>query len=289
MVTTRTATRLTDVCTFHGEGPFWDPVGGRLLLVDMLAGAVVQVHADRSTTRHPVDRIAAVIRSRASGGFVVGVERGFRFLDEHLHPVGDAITVFDDPTLRMNEGGCDPLGRFLCGAMAYDQTQGAGTLFRLDADHSVRPVLTDVTISNGLQWSADGRTAFYVDTPTRRIDAFDVDPGDGAFSNRRPFVSLPDSLDGNPDGLAIDADDGLWVALYGGSAVHHYDTAGVLQDVVQVPASHITACAFGGPDLDALFITTSLEGLEPDAEPDAGAVFTVDPGVRGAPLHTYAG
>lgn len=289
MVTTRTASRLTDVCTFHGEGPFWDAVGGRLLLVDMLAGTVVQVHDDRSTTHHPIDRTTAVIRTRTSGGFVIGVEHGFRFLDPQLRPVGDAITVFEDPLLRMNEGGCDPQGRFHCGAMAYDETPGAGTLYRLDADHTVRPELTDLTISNGLQWSADGRTAFYVDTPTRRIDAFDIDPSDGSLGERRPFVTLPESLAGNPDGLAIDEQDGLWVALYGGGAVHHYDSTGTLQDVVQVAASNVTACAFGGPDRDTLFITTSLQGVEPGAEPEAGAVFAVDPGARGAAPHEYAG
>lgn len=289
MVTTRTASRLTDVCTFHGEGPFWDATNGRLLLVDMLAGAVVQVHDDRTTTRHPVDRVAAVIRARTSGGFVIGVEHGFRFLDEELQPIGEAITVFDDPLLRMNEGGCDPQGRFHCGAMAYDETPHAGTLYRLDVDHTVRSELTGLTISNGLQWSADERTAFYVDTPTRRIDAFEIDPRDGALGDRRPFVTLPESLAGNPDGLAIDEDDGLWVALYGGSAVHHYDRAGTLQDVVQVAASHVTACAFGGADRGTLFITTSLQDIEPEDEPDAGAVFAVDPGTHGAVPHEYAG
>ena len=148
-------------------------------------------------------------------------------------------------------------------------------------------VLRDVTISNGLQWTRDGATALYVDTPTGRIDRFDVDPGAGTFSGRRTFAEVAGP--GLPDGMAIDEEDGVWVALWGGGAVHRYDAAGRLDLVVELPVSQVTACTFGGPDLRTLFITTSRQGVEPGEQPEAGAVFAYEAGVRGAVPHAFAG
>jgi sugar lactone lactonase YvrE len=168
--------------------------------------------------------------------------------------------------------------------MAYAETPGAGILYRLDADGSVDTVLTDVTISNGLQWSADGSRVFYNDTPTGEIAVFDFD---GAFTNRRTFVTMPEG--GSPDGLAIDAEDGLWSAVWGGSAIQHFDSSGRLVDVVELPVTNVTSCAFGGPGLETLYITTSRQGVEPGTQPLAGAVFSADVGVRGAKQHAFAG
>lgn len=283
-----TATRITDRCTLHGEGAFWDPVEGRLLLVDMLAGAVVAVGDDGGTTRHELGGIAAVIRRRR-GGFVLAVERGFRLLDDRFTPVGEEIRVFDDPALRMNEGGCDPAGRLFVGSMAYDVTPGAGTLWRLDADRAVTPALTGITISNGLQWSADGRSAFHDDTPPGTVSRYDYDVAAGAFGDREVIVRLDEGT-GLPDGMAIDAEDGLWVALWGGYGVQRYDRDGRLTARVDLPTKHVTSCAFGGPGLGTLFITTSRDGWgDRHAEPQAGSVFAVDAGVRGAPLPFWAG
>ena len=281
------AEQVTERCTMHGEGAFW--AGDRLLLVDMLAGAVVELVPGGGPVRHELGGIAAVIRRRASGGFVLAVERGFRLLDEHLDPVGEPIPVFDDPAIRMNEGGVDPQGRFHVGTMAYDTTPGAGTIYRLDPDRSVRPVLTGVTISNGLHWLADGRSVYYVDTPTGRVDRMDFDASSGTFGERRPFATPPEGA-GSPDGCAIDVEDGVWVALWGGSAVHRYDASGRLSQVVELPVRDITSCAFGGPDGTTLFITTSRDGWgDEHAEPVAGAVFAVEAGVRGAALPAWAG
>jgi sugar lactone lactonase YvrE len=188
----------------------------------------------------------------------------------------------------MNDGGCDPQGRFYCGTMAYDETPGAGTLYRLDPDLSVHVVLTRVTISNGLQWPADGRHVYYNDTPTGRVDRYDFNPATGTFGDRTNLATLePDQ--GAPDGMALDADGGVWVALWGGAAVHRYDATGALTDRIELPARQVTACAFGGPDGTTLFITTSREGLGSAAEPEAGAVFAAETGVRGAPVYTFAG
>jgi sugar lactone lactonase YvrE len=283
------ADQLTDPCTYHGEGPYWDPRIGSLLFVDMFEGDVLVRGTDGALARHSVDRkVAAAIRGRTSGGYVVGVEKGFAFLDADFTRVTPGPAAFTEGSVRMNDGGCDPRGRFLCGSMGWDMEFGAGSLFSLGADHSVSTVLTGVTISNGLHWNAAGDRAFYADTPTQRIDALDYDPETGRFTGRRTFAEVDSAL-GSPDGMAIDKDGGLWVALYGGSAVAHFDARGRLVERIELPASQVTACAFGGEDLGTLFITTSRQDLEAGAEPEAGAVFTAIPGVEGAALHLFAG
>jgi sugar lactone lactonase YvrE len=285
-VSTR-ADRFTAPCTFHGEGPFWDSVNDRLLLVDMLAGAVVAVDADGATERRRLAGVAAALRARSGGGYVLATENRFVLLGPDLTVEAQLPPVFTDPLIRMNDGGCDPQRRFYCGTMAYAETPGAGTLYRLNPDGGVHVTLRNVTVSNGLQWNRAGDTVFYADTPTGRVDSFDFDAASAAFSNRRSFTEI--SGGGYPDGMAIDEEDGIWVALWGGSAVHRYDRAGRLDLVVDLPVSNVTACAFGGPELRTLFITTSRQGLDPDDQPDAGAVFRYDAGVRGAPQHAFAG
>jgi sugar lactone lactonase YvrE len=285
-VSTR-AEQFTDPCTFHGEGPFWDPANNRLLLVDMLAGTVVAVDADGDTRRHKLATVAATIRARRSSGYLLATENQFLLLGPDLTELKALPRVFTDPKIRFNDGGCDPQGRFYCGTMAYDETPGAGTLYRLDPDGSVSVTLREVTISNGLQWNRAGDTVFYADTPTGRVDSFTFDPTSGAFTGRRSFTDVSGA--GQPDGMAIDEEDGIWVALWGGSAVHRYDRAGRLDLVVDLPVSNVTACTFGGPDLRMLFITTSRQGLDPADQPDAGAVFRYEAGVRGAQQHAFAG
>jgi sugar lactone lactonase YvrE len=187
----------------------------------------------------------------------------------------------------MNEGGCDPDGRFCCGSMAYDKTPGAGALYRLDADLSVHVVLEGVTISNGLEWSPDGSRAYYNDTDTYRVDVFDYDR-DAGLVNRRPFVRLQPG-DGRPDGLTVDAEGGVWVALNHSGTVRRYTADGVPDAVVEVPPRQVTACTFGGDGLDELFITTSRENLPPGEDPLAGSLFRADVGVPGRPVREFAG
>lgn len=274
-------------CAHHGEGPFWDDRVGGLLLVDMLAGDVVRLDDAGAPRRFHVGSVAAALRARAGGGYVLALERGFALADDRLS-VTREIGVFDDPAVRMNDGGCDPQGRFYCGTMAYTSTPGAGSLYRLDADGSVATVLEGVTISNGLQWSADGTMVYYNDTPTGRVDVFDFDAAAGTLHERRPFAVVPKGA-GLPDGMAIDVEGGIWVALWEGGAVHRYDPDGTLTAVVEVPASRTTACTFGGPDRRTLYVTTSRVDVPDGAEPLAGAVFAVDAGVAGAVPHAYAG
>jgi sugar lactone lactonase YvrE len=279
------AEQVTDPVTYHGEGPVWSAGWGGLRWVDMLAGDVLALGEDGGVTRRHVGDVAAALRPRRGGGAVIGVERGFA-----LEAADGSLTtlppLWTDPQLRMNEGGCDPAGAFHCGSMAYDQRTGAGTLYRLDPSGETAPVLSGVTISNGLDWSPDGSLAYYDDTPTHRIAVFDWSPDDG-LTGRRTFVQLAD--DENPDGLTVDADGGVWVALFGGGVVRRYTPDGRLDGVVEVPAAQVTACAFGGPGLDRLYVTTSREKLEPGDDPLAGALFAAEVGVRGRPVREFAG
>ena len=281
------AEQVTDRCAYHGEGPFWDGRASRLRFVDMLAGDVVTLLPTGTVTRRHIDDVAAVIRGRKEGGYLVAVENGFALLDADWNRV-QTVPAFDSPTVRMNEGNIDPQGRFYCGSMAYDVTPGAGSLYRLDPDLTVHTVLDSVSIPNGLQWSADGTRAFHADTGSGRIDVYDFDADGGRLLDPRPFVTLEEA-DGAPDGTAIDDEGGLWVALWGGGAVRRYDADGALSDVVELPVTNVTACTFAGGGSSELFITTSMQGVDAQAEPGAGAIFRVQTGARGVAQAEFAG
>src|ERR687893_272917 len=221
---------MTDPVAYHGEGPVWSERWGGLCWVDMLAGDVLCLTADGAVDRRHVGSVAAAIRPRRQGGAVIGVDRGFA-LEEADGSLTLLRELWSDDHLRMNDGGCDPEGRFYCGSMAYDQRPGAGALYRLDPDGSVRVVLENVTISNGLEWSPDGSLAYYNDTPTQRIDVFDYARESG-LSGRRTFAEVPAEA-GRPDGLTVDEEGGVWVALYGGGLVRGYTPDGMLDEVVE--------------------------------------------------------
>ncbi|MGA2827160.1 MAG: SMP-30/gluconolactonase/LRE family protein [Streptosporangiaceae bacterium] len=281
------AEQLTEPAAYHGEGPLWHELAGVLRWVDMLAGDILTLTPAGSIDRLHIGTVAAAMRPRAAGGLVAAVEHGFVLIDGDGQ-IGPERTAFTDPACRMNEGGVDRQGRFFSGSMAYDGTSPRGALYRFAPGGEISVVFTGVAISNGIAWTADGEKVFYIDTPTQRIDVFDYDPATGLPSGRRPVVHV-DPDQGAPDGMALDAEGGIWVALYGGHAVHRYREDGTLDAVIDLPVSQVTSCTFGGPDLDQLFITTSREKLPPGAEPQAGAIFRATPGVRGLPLGSFAG
>jgi sugar lactone lactonase YvrE len=277
----------------HGEGPAWDAVAGHLLWVDMLAGELHRTTPDGADDVTKYDQPVCVAVPRVGGGVALALGDGL-WLQE---PDGELRRLFalPDPEpagpIRMNDGKCDPSGRLWAGSMAYDSRPGAGSLYRLDADHSVHEMLPDVTISNGLAWTPDGATMYYIDTPTGRVDAFDADPETGEIGDRRPAVDVPEDA-GQPDGMTIDDEGCLWVARWQGSAVHRYTPDGRLDTVVEVPCAQVTSCAFGGAGLDELYITTSGLGLsEADAaaQPLAGRLFRIRPGVTGPAAVAFAG
>jgi sugar lactone lactonase YvrE len=277
------AEQVTDAVAYHGEGPVWSEHWGGLRWVDMLAGDVLTLAEDGTVGRRHVASVTAALRPRRAGGAVLGLERGFA-LEDAEGTITRLSELWTDERLRMNEGACDPDGRFYCGSMAYDKTPGVAALYRLDLDRSVEVVLENVTVSNGLDWSPDGSLAYYNDTETGRVDVFDYEPEAG-LSGQRPFVDTG----ARPDGLTVDAEGGVWVALSNAGAVHRYTTGGVLESVIDLPVTKVTACTFGGPQLDELFITTSREGLETGAEPAAGSLFRALPGVTGLPVREFAG
>ena len=274
-----------------GEGPVWDARSGRLLWVDIEGRALHSTDpATGTTTTLPMPMPIGIAVPRQSGGFIAALEDGFHAID--LDGRTQQIEAIDNGSgrLRFNDGACDPKGRFLAGTMAYDFAPGAGALYRLDPDLRVTRLLDDVTISNGLGWSPDGGTLYYVDTPTRRIDAFDYDLETGAISRRRPFVEIEGV--GRPDGLCVDVDGAVWIALWPGWSVRRYLPDGTFDVVLPVPVAEVSSCVFGGPSLDELFITTAWTTLSDEdrqAQPHAGSLFRASVGVRGVPRGTFAG
>ena len=279
------AEQLTDPVAFHAEGPVWWSGWGGLRYVDMLAGDVLHLAEDGSISRVHVGTVAAALRPRRGGGAVIGVERGFALQDAD-GTLRTLPEVWTDPSVRMNDGACDPQGRFYCGSMSYQEQPRRGSLYRLDPDGSTSVVFDGATISNGLDWSPDGATAYYVDSATHRVDAFDYDPVHG-LTGRRPLAAVSTTV--SPDGLTVDAEGHVWVALYDGSAVHRYRPDGKLDGVVELPVTKVTACTFGGPQLDRLYITTTRKGLPEGEQPAAGSVFWCRPGVLGKPALTFGG
>ena len=278
-----------------GEGPVWDASTGQLVWVDILGRRVHRFRpedgVDVVVLETPSD--VGAVAPRREGGLVLALVDGFWLLDPgatapRLHRPVDAAR----PETRFNDGKVDDDGRFWAGTMAYDQRPGAGSLYRLDRDGRVETMLDGVTISNGLAWSDDRQTLYYIDTPTRRVDAFDCDPASGAISGRRTVVQLSDDQTGSPDGMTIDAEGALWVALWDGWAVHRYLPDGTLAAVVRMPVARPTSCTFGGPDLGDLYITSARSGLSADAlvaQPAAGGLFRVRPGTTGRPSTPFAG
>lgn len=271
--------QVTEACTNHGEGPIWDFDAGVLRWVDLLAGDVLSLDSSGSVSRLHVGDVAAAVSPRRTGGLVVAVERGFVVVEPD-GTVGPVHRAFDELDVRMNDGGCDPRGRFYCGSMAYDMSAGRAGLYRFDSDRLVLKVLDGLAISNGMAWNAEGSLLFYIDSSTARVDVFDYDLDQGEMHDRRPVVMVPPEA-GMPDGMTVDAEGGLWVALWGGGAVHRYAPDGRLDAVVELPVSQVTSCAFGGPTLGDLYISTSRMGADPDEQPAAGALFRVVPGVKG--------
>lgn len=283
-----TAEQVTDVITEHGEGPCWWPGWGGLRWVDLLAGDLLTLRQDGGAERLHVGAVAAFVRPRTCGGYVVAVERGLALSagpDDAPEPLPP---LWADEGVRMNDGGCDPQGNLWAGSMAYDAHAGGGDLWRVDAQGRATVVVPGTTIANGLAFPADGGPAWFNDSGEGRTDR--LAPGaagwTGADAVGRSAVFRPD--EGVPDGLVLDAQGCVWTALHGAGRVVRLSPEGAVVDEVLVPAHQVTACTLGGPDLRDLYVTTSRLGLE-DPEPAAGALFRARVEVPGAPVLPYAG
>ncbi|HKV99588.1 MAG TPA: SMP-30/gluconolactonase/LRE family protein [Vicinamibacterales bacterium] len=276
-----------------GEGPIWDADRGRLLFVDIMRGHVHEFDPVTGRDRvvevgQPVGAVAPASR----GDWVIAARDGFFRVD----PATGATSLIahiekDDSVTRMNDGYVDARGRFWAGTMGMGGVPERGSLYRLDPDGSVTRHVTGVHISNGIDWSPDGRLMYYSDTGISRVDVFDFDESAGTISNRRTFVTITEDA-GYPDGLVVDAEGFVWLALWEGGAVRRYAPDGTLDRTVAMPASLVTKCAFGGVDLSDLYITTAWIDLDEAGrarEPLAGGLFRLRPGVRGRAATRFAG
>ena len=277
-----------------GEGPVWDDRRKRLLFVDIMRG---HVHAfDPETSGDSVLEVGqpvGAVTPTERGDYVIAAGDGFFRLDPDSGRVTPLAEVeCDMPANRMNDGYCDPRGRFWAGTMAITPPRPpVGSLYRLDPDGTVSRVLSGVTISNGIDWSLDGTRMYYVDTRLASIDVFDYDAERGEVANRRSLVTIA-KASGYPDGLVVDADGFLWLALWAGGAIHRYAPDGRLDRVLTTPVTHPTKCAFGGPELRDLYVTSAAIELTPEAragQPHAGGLYRCRPGVRGHPARRFAG
>lgn len=266
-----------------GEGPIWEARTARLHWVDVMAGLVHSY--DPATGDDSVVRLGAPVGSlalRRGTGLIAAAQGGFFAISTGgAEPVLLAAVAPGDPSVRMNDGECDPLGRFWAGSMSTTAAEGGGALMVLTA-RGVHTALGGLTIPNGLAWSADGGSALFVDSPTRRVDRLEVDISEAVVLGRSPFASVGNDV--LPDGMTVDAEGGVWVALWGGWGVQRFDETGRADGLVRVPAAQVTSVAFGGADLSDLFITTAADGLpEVDLreQPHAGGLFHCRPGVRG--------
>jgi sugar lactone lactonase YvrE len=276
-----------------GEGPIWDAARRQLLFVDIMHG---EVHAFDPATRihaiYEVGQPAGAVTPTTRGDWLVAARDGFYRLDPATGQTRlFALVEADKPDNRMNDGYCDARGRFWAGTMSMAREKQAGALYRLDPNGVVTSMLGGVTTSNGVDWSLDGTLMYYIDTDTSQVDVFDFDAARGTIANRRPFAVIPPDA-GRPDGLIVDAEGGIWVALWGGSAIRRYTSTGELERTIPMPVPHPTKCAFGGPDLDVLYITSASIALSPQqraANPRAGDLFHCRPGVKGRPATAFAG
>jgi sugar lactone lactonase YvrE len=280
-----TAELLLDRGAALAEGPRWDARTQRLLWVDIDGCALHEL--DPATGEdHAVGlpaKVGAAAPTLETNRVLVALADRLAFVDlttGGLEPL--AAFPHRGAGMRANDGAVDPAGRFWIGTMCDDEAPDLGALYRYDPDGTLTTVIEDISLSNGLGWTRDEQRMYYVDTPTRRVDVLDFDTATSTVENRRPFVTIEEGA-GVPDGLVLDDEDGIWLALYGGAQVRRYDPDGRLDAVLAVPADNTTACWFGGADGRQLFITSARS-----PQPEGGSLFVAEPGVSGPPARAFA-
>ncbi len=272
-----------------GEGPVWTARDARLSRVDIGAGLLkVLDPSTGSETRTTLGGRPGFALPRAAGGVVAGVDRRLVLL-----PGGRVLGEVEHGREhnRFNDAACDAHGRLWAGTMSMVRAPGAAALYRIGRGGDVSIALDGIGISNGLDWSLDGATLYYVDSLTQRVDAIDFDVVAGRLGERRQLIRI-EPEDGLPDGLAVDAEGGIWLALFGGAAIRRYTPEGALERVVRLPVTNPTSLAFGGAALDELYVTSARHLLSPEQlarEPLAGSLLRLRPGVAGRETHAFAG
>lgn len=290
---------IIDMKAMVGEGAVWDHREKALYWVDILGKKVHIYRTTRKTCRTiNVKKLIGTVVPRKSGGLILALQDGFYFLDEKT----EELTFITDPERdkpenRFNDGKCDPAGRFWAGTMALKKPEDGprpftGALYCLDTNLEVRKVIQGLSVSNGIIWNREGTVMYLIDTTVRQVWAYDFDCTKGIPSGRRVAIEVPKEH-GAPDGMTIDADGKLWIAMWGGSKVSRWDPAsGQHMMDIYIPAKNVTSCAFGGENLDELFITTARAGLDNDElerYPVSGGLFKVKPGVSGIEANMFLG
>ena len=271
---------------FLGEGPLWIAKLGCFFWVDIEKGNLHRYHlaTEQLEIRHFPNRLAVVLEGQ-NGKLILGLDRKLVRYDWESEEIEEICEVEEDlPLNRFNDGKIDPLGRIWIGTLSTLFTEGAGSLYRIGTDLKPLTQLKNLTISNGMVWTDDQRTFYFIDTPTKKIQEFAFDPRSGAIEFRRIAVEISEGL-GFPDGMCIDRDGMLWVAHYAGSGVYRWNpVTGKLLDKIELPVPHVTSCCLGGENLDLMLITTAQENLTADdleKYPQSGDVFLVNVEVGG--------
>ncbi len=269
-----------------GEGAIWNFETQEFFWID-IEGKKLHIYNPKTKSNRSLDtpsRIGTVVPS-GRGEAIIALEDGMYIINTNSGVIKLFSALEDDiPENRFNDGKCDPAGRLWVGSMHLKQAAYKANLYKIDSNGAATKMLDSITISNGIVWTKDQKTMYYIDTPSSKIMAFDYDVDKGEISNERLAVHVSTEI-GYPDGMAIDEEDKLWVGMWNGNAVAHFDPiTGELISKIEVPAHNITACAFGGPNLDTLYITTAsidMSEKEKALYPDAGSVFMAVPGVKG--------
>lgn len=282
-----------DIQATLGEGPCWH--NNKLYWIDIIEGKV-HIHdpSDESNQVFEVGEMIGTIAPRKSGGMILSLPDSFAFFDDKTGEVDKFCPIEDHlPDNRFNDGKCSPEGRFWCGSMEHVEQVPKGKLYVLHEDHSFQVKREGVMVSNGMAWTEDGRTMYYTDSGTKRVDAYDYDPENGNISNMRTVIQL-DEEGGFPDGLTIDKDGMIWLAQWGAWCVGQYDpSSGKLLQKIDVPAAHTSACTFGGENMDTLYITTARSRISEEElrgrQEKAGSLFSIKTDTCGLPAYSFSG
>lgn len=265
-----------------GEGAYWDWRTKELLMVDILSGRVIKFspQGDLIKEYQLGNHVGAVIGIEDSDDYLLVEQRGLSV----MKPTGareQLLTLITDDVRRFNDAKADPTGRLWAGVMGYQENSGDGALYSYQYGGLMHQMLDDLSVANGLDWTSDGKTMYFIDSPTRKIGAYDINLQTSEIQ-LRSYIDIP--VPGNPDGMTLDADDNLWVALWGGSCVIQLSPEGELLRKINLPVTKVASCTFGGKDLTTLFITTASWNIDEEL---AGSVFSIETDTQGKPANLF--
>lgn len=274
----------------NAEGPVWDEETGTIYFIDVEAGKIFS-YKDEVSSIDVGEKIGTMALCKNSENYIVALQSGIYILNPRTGEKKKlADPEADIPMNRFNDGKADPDGRFLAGTLSMDQDENPGpraALYQISKDSEIKTLIPNVMLANGLTWSTDGKDFYFIDTARHIISHYDYDSETGNISNGKVVITVPDEM-GVPDGMTIDEDGNLWVALWGGCAISKWNPkTGKLLDKIEVDALNVSSCCFGGKKMDELFITSASQDTDMSKYPLAGNVFRVKPGAKGSLTYKY--